>query len=212
MKSELDTWYNPLLKWNVLSDRTKDNIDNIYEMGRVFPDRNNVFRAFRECPYGRVRVVMIFQDPYHDGSATGIATANESNKLSPTLRNMFRELESEYGTCDVNPNLLSWCKQGVLMLNTALTVDQGSPGSHLQMWSKWTTNFIIGLSSSKTLVWVLFGKKIQEYESLISRGIVVKCVHPAAESFKPNAGFFGSNIFKNINKKLGSNIIWNEQI
>lgn len=219
IKEELKSWYQPLIDWEVLTDRTKDNIDIIYENGIILPSRENVFRAFRECEFDNCRVVMIFQDPYPTiGLANGIATATDNNKIPETLKNMFIELKKEYGFvmkygyrfANVEPNLLNWCKQGVLMLNAALTVELGEPGSHLNMWSKWTKRFITELDKNKKVIWVLFGKEIQKYENLIMSNNIIKVVHPVAESYKNNAGFFGSNVFKDINNRLHNKIEWYE--
>ena len=219
MINELESWYKPLLDWGVLTDRTKSNIDLLYENNIVYPKRENVFRAFRESSYNNTKVVMIFQDPYWNGTANGIATAVEGNKIPVTLKNMFIQLQKEYPHtieedyrfANVNPNLNSWCKQGVLMLNTALTVEKDNPGSHLKMWSSWTKTFIEKLDQDKKVVWVLFDKEIQKYSNLIKNGEVLKIVHPAAEAYSGGkAGFFGSDVFKSINNRLTQKIKWHE--
>jgi len=211
MDNQFESWYKPLSKWECITDRTFDALDIIYENGIVYPSRKNVFRAFRECSYESCRVVMIFQDPYSKGNiATGIATAVEGKPIPGSLQVIFKELEIEYGKCTVDPSLLSWSKQGVLLLNAALTVSIGEPSSHLKMWSKWTSKFITGLSTDKSLVWVLFGREIQKYKPLIKRGEVLCVPHPAAELYSGNAGFLNSGIFKNINTHLNKIIKWNE--
>lgn len=202
-------WYPKLVEYNALTDRSFDAIDLIYELGVIYPAKENVFRAFKECPYNRVRVVMIFQDPYHDGRATGISTAVENNPLPVTLKNIFKEITKDYGKPKTDPDLLHWCNQGVLMLNAALTVERKNPGSHLVMWENFTKNLLKGLSLERKLVWVLFGKKIQQHKEYIKQGIVIDAVHPAAEAYSGGtSGFFGSGVFKSINNNLNSKIVW----
>lgn len=206
-------WQELLKEWGCIHDNLYRNIDILYENNIVYPEKDNIFRVFRECTYKNCKVVMLFQDPYHNGSATGIATATERDKVPVTLKNMFKEIKNEYGKCDVSPNLLSWCRQGVLMLNCALTVEKDSPASHLKIWNGWTNSFISGLSSSKDLVWVLVGKPSQNFSKYIQKGIVLNCVHPAAEAYSGgNAGFFGSDIFTRVNNNLHSKIKWYEDV
>lgn len=202
-------WYPKLLEYNALTDRSFDAIDLIYELGTVYPKKENIFKAFEVCPYNKTRVVMIFQDPYHNGRATGISTAVEDEPLPVTLRNIFKEIETDYNKVKTKSNLLHWCNQGVLMLNAALTVEAKNPGSHIVMWEQFTKKLLLGLSSDKNLIWVLFGKKIQEHKNNIKKGVIIDAVHPAAEAYSAGrAGFFGSGVFKRINENLKSQIIW----
>jgi uracil-DNA glycosylase len=204
-------WKQYLLRYNCIHDNLYRNIDILYENDTIYPEKKNIFRAFDCCTVTDVKVVLMFQDPYHNGSATGIATGVDSNPIPTTLQNIFKEIKNEYGKCNINPNLLSWCKQGVLLLNTALTVEKGSPGSHINLWRNWTANFIKGLSSEKSLVWVFFGKEAIKYNKCVTNGVVLECVHPAAEAYSGGtSGFFGSDIFKTINSNLHSKIIWHE--
>ena len=208
-----NTWKEKLLEWGCIHDNLYRNIDIVYENRIVYPAKHNIFRAFDECDYSKCRVVMLFQDSYANESATGIATAVENHRIPITLENMFKEITIEYGKCKVNPNLLSWCKQGVLMLNSALTVEKDSPASHCKLWNDWTTKFVKGFSKERRCVWVLVGRYSKDFSKHISQGVTLDCIHPAAESYKNgNAGFFNSNIFTRINNNLHSKIVWNEEI
>ena len=167
--------------------------------------------------------MILGQDPYHDGSATGLAFANRADrrKVSPSLKNIITAVEIDYGNkhevnvkglLDVDVSLESWAKQGVLLLNTALTVEQGKAGSHTELWKDFTRMFIEMLSRNKSnLVFVLWGKKAQAYEPYI-RGnqTILKAAHPASESYTGgNSGFYTCGHFNIINETLDKPIEWN---
>jgi uracil-DNA glycosylase len=182
----------------------------------VFPAVHNIFRALKEVPFDRVRVVIIGQDPYHDaGSATGLAFDNpKSQKPSPSLRNILREIASDTGTpSKANENNLSYMEhlpgQGVLLLNSAFTVEEGKPGSHLAIWEPFFKELLTSLNKSHTpIVWVLWGKKAQAHKSLITnpKHHVMEGVHPSP--FSARNGFFGGRFFTRINSLLNNAIVW----
>lgn len=199
------------------------NISNalveIRQTNIVLPEVGNplLFQAFRETPYSKVKVVILGQDPYHDGSFNGLAFGNGANtdfktkKLSPSLRNILNEVERTEGL-NANPNLFSWANQGVLLINTAHTVVEGIPGGHLELWKPFTDLVITALNKKPNLVWMLWGSKAQSYVSQISsKHDVLKAGHPSPlNSTHP---FSGCNCFMDCNNILKQYkyepILWN---
>lgn len=194
---------------------------------RVLPDNDNVFTAFKLTPYNDVRVVAIGQDPYHSlcsdkitPVAHGLAFSSQDPfELPPSLKNIFKEVEEDVKNgLELLPDadLSRWAKQGVFLLNTVLTVDQGKPLSHEgKGWEIFTEQVVRTLNHHpRRLVWLLWGKKAQEYKKLIDIGyhLVLEAAHPVAESYRPGAGFFGSKPFSQTNKFLKENynteILW----
>lgn len=181
-----------------------------------YPAPSNIFRAFKECPEDTLKVVFLSQDPYPGSykinnvefpQATGLAFDNSllQPNISGSLRNMLKELSTDI------PNhkqpeisyLGHLPSQGVLLLNTALTVIPGEANSHKELWKEFTEEIIKGISEKKdNIVWVLLGAQAQSYESLITNPThkFVKAVHPSPLS--ANRGFFGSKIFTKINEAL----------
>lgn len=203
----LGTWLEPIRKWGIENtlDATIRSVAIQYHKHTVFPPKSKIFRALAECNYDEVKVVWLGQDPYHDGSATGLAFANEpGTNLSPSLKILKKEWQSNQVSEEFDPTLLSYAHQGVLFLNTALTVLEASPLSHADIWKDWTREFLSNLSADKTdLVYVLFGKKAQGWKNHITHGHVLNIVHPAAESYTPEPrGFYGSRLFDKTNSKL----------
>jgi uracil-DNA glycosylase len=204
----LGSWITPIREWGLepVMERTLRAVIGQFRTKTVFPPKSKIFRAFVACPYDKVSVVFIGQDPYHDGSATGLCFANEGkDKLSPSLDVMKREWETNITRGEeFDPTLIKWADQGVLLLNTALTVEQGEPKSHMELWKHWTANFLEKLSEANPdLCYVMFGRKAQEWQSHIVHGHVLKVVHPAAEVYSNgNAKFFGCRFFDVVNDQL----------
>jgi len=178
----------------------------------IYPATHTVFRAFKEIPFEDVRVVILGMDPYHDGSATGIAFDNPKNgKISPSLRNILKEIEEDTGKPSIGfDNSSSYLEhlpsQGVLLLNTALTVEKGNPGSHLDTWKSFTYNVIKALSKKEKLIWVLWGKKAQKFKPNINpKHIIIESAHPSPFSYRL---FKGCKCFTQVNDKLAKPIIW----
>ena len=125
-------------------------VDNEYKLAeqqdkdelvlKVFPEKQNIFRCFRYCSPKHTRIVLIGQDPYHgEGQATGLCFGvNPNCKIPPSLSNIAKEMESDIGKSLNDTTLEKWSQQGVLLLNTALTVQEHSPGSHIKIWSEFT--------------------------------------------------------------------------
>ena len=174
---------------------------------RIYPPEEEVFSAFDLTPFGRVRVLLLGQDPYvRAGQAHGLCfSVREEVKVPPSLRNVFKELASDVG-CFVPDNgfLVHWAKQGVLMLNTILTVRDGEPLSHAGRGWETFTDAVIGSVSAKPkpVVFVLWGGPAQKKIQLIDteRHVIVKAAHPSPLS--ATRGFLGSKPFSAINRAL----------
>ena len=198
-------------------------IAKLRETTTIYPDRKDIFKAFRLTPFNEVKVVILGQDCYHDGSADGLAFSNsKSTTISPSLKNILKEIEDEFpenkdiithGRLDLQ-DLSRWSKQGVLLLNAALTVEKGKAGSHLELWKPFTIKILQTLNTKNDIIWLFLGKESQIYAKFATNitHSILKVSHPAAEVYKSNAGFFGSNCFKKINFELlarnRKEIIW----
>ncbi len=178
-----------------------------YATKTVFPPASHIFAAFDFCPLDILKVVILGQDPYHTpGVANGLAfSANSGNKIPPSLQNIFKEIITEFGgTMPTSPDLTFWAQQGVLLLNTSLTVLQGQPMSHQgQGWETFTDAVIHKVSQNKTnLVFLLWGAHAQKKETLIDsqKHLILKSPHPSP--FSVHSGFFGNNHFRKCNEYL----------
>lgn len=192
----------------------KEKLDVCYTYGTVYPARKNIFRAFRDTPLLDARVLILGQDPYHDGVATGLAfDVGDSPKINPSLRNIQKEIKGSVGPLKKEGgNLSHWAEQGVLLLNTILTVDAGNPKSHHGYgWEKFiaaTLNALNFRGTSDPLVIMLWGKAAQEYERFFTmpNQLVLKAPHPAAEAYAGGkAGYFGCGHFAKANNFLIQN-------
>lgn len=179
------------------------------ERFKVFPQRDFVFRALREVDFGQVRVVILGQDPYHGpGQAIGFSFAvpNTLAKKPPSLRNIFKEMASDLGVAPSleRSELSGWARQGVLLLNTVLTVREGEPLSHRGIgWETFTDAVIKALDARpEPLVFLLWGAHARQKKALVtqSRHRVIESAHPSPLS--AYNGFFGSRPFSQINRQL----------
>lgn len=194
----------------------KWNIQHTLPQGESYPSKENVFRAFT-LPLEEVKVVILGQDPYHDGSATGLAFDNKiGSKISPSLRNILSEVYDDMG-CTVQFNSNSWLEhwhaQGVLLLNTALTVEPGKPGSHVEHWRNFTLDVIEQLSTKSDLIWILWGTHAQSFKPFINRDhFVIESGHPSPLARGAKVPFKGSKPFSRANQiltELGKTpIVW----
>ncbi len=178
-----------------------------YLQGPVFPPPSKVFRAFELVKPEEVRVVILGQDPYHTpGVADGLAFSSmPGNPVPPSLSNMFKEIEAEFGIrCERSPDLTRWAKQGVLLLNASLSVRSGAANSHADFgWHLFTDAVIAAVSrASEHVVFILWGSFAGKKEALIdwTRHLVLKSAHPSPLS--ATKGFFGNNHFKIANEYL----------
>lgn len=180
-----------------------------YKGRDIFPSYENIFRAFKECPLDQLKVVWLGQDPYHDGKATGLSMGVEGDRIPPTLRILSLCCEYEYGTPITDFSLLSWAKQGILLLNAALTVERKKPNSHTKFWSSYMKELLQSIADAKKdAVWVLLGKNAQELIEPIN-GInpdnVIKNPHPMVAQYSGDIdGYTHRQLFSQINIKLSN--------
>jgi uracil-DNA glycosylase len=181
-----------------------------YTTGIIYPNPKDVFRAFDLCPFDTVRVVIIGQDPYHGPKqANGLCFAvHEGIALPPSLKNIFKEIESDLGVKpEPNGDLSRWAKQGVLLLNATLTVRAAVPGSHQKKgWELFTDAAIQKLSDErKHLVFLLWGNYAKQKGAVIDRTkhLVLEAAHPSP--FSVQNGFFGCKHFSKANEYLKKN-------
>ena len=186
-------------------------LNNEYATYKIYPEAKNVFNALNLVKYDDVKVVIIGQDPYHQPhQAHGLCfSVLEGTKLPPSLQNIFKEIEDETGKKpNTNGNLTSWAKQGVLLLNSVLTVRESCPNSHKNKgWELITSKIIKLLSERKDpVIFLLWGANAIQLGNDIdrSRHYVLTCAHPSPLS--AYNGFFGCGHFNKTNeilRKLG---------
>ncbi len=178
-----------------------------YKSGKVFPPPKDIFRAFDLCPFDKVRVVILGQDPYHgEKQANGLSFAvHEGIQLPPSLQNIFKEIKTDLGYEPTkNGDLSRWAQQGVLLLNATLTVRAATPGSHQgKGWEEFTDAAIKALSDQREhLVFILWGNYAKKKGAVIDRSkhFVIESPHPSP--FSAYNGFFGSKPFSKANEYL----------
>lgn len=184
------------------------------ENGRI--TATNIFRALDLTPLDEVRVVILGQDPYHEeGEANGLAfSVYHGVKMPPSLRNMFKELSDDIGTpLREDTDLSDWARQGVLLLNTALSVIEGNANSMAKVWEPFTDRLIQLIDENKEpVIFVLWGANARKKKALIknNKELIVESAHPSPLS--AYRGFFGSKPYSKINAMLSSlgqaEIIW----
>lgn len=183
-----------------------------YRSASVFPKSLDLFRAFNETPFDSVRVVILGQDPYHgEGQAMGLSfSVPEEIRIPPSLKNIYKELESdlEISTPRRSGDLSHWARQGVLLLNSTLSVRKGEAGSHQgKGWEQFTDRVIETLSNEKEhLVFILWGNYAKSKGARIDRGkhLVIESAHPSPLS--AHNGFFGSKPFSKTNTYLSEHL------
>ena len=174
---------------------------------RVFPEEKNVFNALELTPFESVKVVILGQDPYHGfGQAHGLSfSVQKGIPLPPSLKNIYKELQEDIGgELPTEGDLSHWAKQGVLLLNTVLTVEEGNANSHKGMgWERLTNRLIESLNElNHPVIFILWGKPAQDKEKLITNPnhVILKAPHPSPLS--AYRGFFGSKPFSKVNEIL----------
>ncbi|MDO8623780.1 MAG: uracil-DNA glycosylase [bacterium] len=185
-----------------------DFVKKEYKNEMVYPPPKHIFYAFDLCPFDKVKVVILGQDPYHGkGQANGLCFAvNEGTALPPSLQNIFKEVESDIGEPIKNKtgDLSRWAKQGILLLNATLTVRASLAGSHQgKGWERFTDAAIRALSEDREhLVFVLWGNYAKQKGAHIDRSkhLVLESAHPSP--FSAHNGFFGSKPFSKTNAYL----------
>lgn len=176
------------------------------EKGPFFPEESLVFRALELTP--KPKVIILGQDPYHgEGEANGLAFGiNPNKKIPPSLRNILKELKNDLSIECQNLSLEGWATQGVLLLNTVLTVQPNKPGSHFGIgWEVFTDNIIKEHADIGNKVFILWGKKAQSKKHLINsnKNCILESNHPSPLSAN-RGGFFGTKPFSKANAFLES--------
>ncbi|MDQ1234974.1 uracil-DNA glycosylase [Paenibacillus sp. SORGH_AS306] len=198
LKDEMEKpYFQQLMTW----------LDQEYEEAVVYPPRDLLFQAFRLTPYAEVKAVILGQDPYHGaGQAEGLSfSVMPGVRVPPSLRNIYIELKEDLNIPTPNHgSLVQWGKEGVLLLNTALTVRESKPASHRgKGWEQFTDAVIHALNDrSEPMAFLLWGNHAAEKESFIDqeRHLIIRSAHPSP--FAARKGFFGSKPFSRTNEFL----------
>jgi uracil-DNA glycosylase len=185
-------------------------LDHQKKLGKtIFPEESLIFNAFNQASFEDIHVVILGQDPYHGSNqAHGLSfSVSDGIKLPPSLKNIFKELESDIGKeIPKSGNLIHWAKQGILLLNASLTVEENKPMSHSKIgWNLFTDAIIKKISQEKTnVIFILWGKFAQEKEKLIDpeKHFILKAAHPSPLS--AYNGFWGCKHFSKTNELLKS--------
>ena len=190
--------------------KLREFLKSEYSTKRVYPPMNDIYNALRYTSYTDTRVVILGQDPYHGaGQAHGLCfSVLPGVKFPPSLANIFKELSDEYGMEPPKTGeLTGWAKQGVLLLNTTLTVREGLPQSHKgRGWEKFTDRVIAHVNSfDRPIVYLLWGANARSKKALITnpRHLVLESPHPSPLS--ACSGFFGNGHFLSANRFLEKN-------
>lgn len=195
---------NPYLDSEDFYKTMQKLIKFVQEDKRFTPKMKDWFKTFTHCKYNDVKVIFIGQDPYPQvGVADGISfSCSYTMKEQPSLRHIFNSLEKQYPGYNRNPDLTRWSEQGVLMLNTALTVEINKIGSHYSLWRSFTEHLLKSISTEKSqLVVVLLGKKAQEWKKYLTNHIIIEVEHPAAAAYKGGV-WNDQDLFIRINNTL----------
>lgn len=189
--------------WKIAAERKKK---------KIYPEKgeDTFLKVFRVTPLEKVKVVIIGQDPYHDGSFDGLAFSNRESKVrpSPSLKRILTEVERDvYNNFNLNTtsniSLYRWAEQGVLLLNTAHTVVSGSPGSHLHYWREFTKEVVNAVCHKRdNVVWLLWGSHAHKIEQYITNKthVIIKSGHPSP--LNTTNPFKGCGCFSMCNKEL----------
>ena len=189
-----------------------NKINQLYDKKVVYPEQDNIFKALKLTPYSNVKVVIVGQDPYHgEKEANGLSfSVSPGIKLPPSLKNIYKELYDDLKIDRKdNGDLTDWAEQGVLLLNTVLTVEKDKPASHRNIgWELFTDYIIKTLNEKKEpIVFILWGNFAKNKAKLITnqRHLIITSSHPSP--FSARYGFFGSKPFSKANNFLISNDI-----
>lgn len=187
-------------------------IEKEYQNKTIYPKKENIYNALKLTPYENVKVVIVGQDPYHgENEAHGLSfSVQKGIKLPPSLKNIYKELLNDLNIIEPNcGDLTSWAKEGVLLLNSVLTVEKDKPASHAKIgWNKYTDYIIQKINEKeKPVVFILWGNFAKTKRELITnpKHLVITSAHPSP--FSARNGFFGSKPFSKTNEFLKENNI-----
>lgn len=189
-----------------------DKVKEEYKKYTCYPAHENIFNALKSTPYSKVKIVILGQDPYHgEGEAHGLSfSVQEGIKLPPSLQNIYKELYDDLGIKNgPSGDLTPWTKEGVLLLNSVLTVRKDMPASHKDLGWQLLTDHIIKLINLKKepVVFILWGNFARSKKVFITnpKHLVIESTHPSP--FSARNGFFGSKPFSKANNFLKKNNI-----
>jgi uracil-DNA glycosylase len=205
-------------EWVCFFDENKEELDTILnkiENVNYYPKTKNIFRVFKLAP-SKIKLVIIGQDPYinveiingkEKPQAIGYSfSVPKTHKIPPSLKNIFKEINSDYPDCKFNHgNLKKWCKNGIFLLNASLTVLPKKSNSHQALWKEFTNNVITFLNNYDNIIYLLMGKDAINKKQFITNKThkIFETVHPSPLS--AYNGFFGCGVFKKINIYLEEN-------
>ena len=208
-----DTWEKELQQ--IFDDEFFIKLTNIvkdeYKNYKIYPPGKDIFNSFNLCPFNKVKIVILGQDPYHGkNQANGLCfSVNKGISIPPSLKNIYKELKNNFSDFEYeNGDLSHWASQGVLLLNSILTVRKGFPGSHKDIgWEKFT-DLVINIISKrkKNIVFLLWGSFAKSKINLIenkNQHLILSSTHPSP--FSAYNGFFSCNHFKKTNDYLKKN-------
>lgn len=197
---ELDISWQNIIKplWFKYGEDIENNLNNeIKNKLKIFPEVYNIFNSFKLCNFNNINVIILGMDPYINiNEAHGLAFSVENNKKTPpSLKNIFKELKNSHNIERVNTNLTDWADQGVLLLNTSLSVREKSSGSHIKIWFNFMNELIkLIFENQKNCVFMLWGNHAKIFRQYINENenLVLTHTHPSPLSRKP---FIGCNHF-----------------
>ena len=175
----------------------------------IFPPQENIFECMNICEFNNLKVILLGQDPYHQkGQAMGLSfSVPENTKIPPSLVNIYKELKTDCNLENSDGDLTKWAEQGVLLLNTSLTVRESCPNSHQKYWRPFTDNLIKYISDNKEgMVFLLWGGNAKDKKKLIdvNKHYVLEANHPSPLSAN-RGGWFGCKHFSKTNEYLKKN-------
>jgi uracil-DNA glycosylase len=213
------TWSELFEKWlpklTVILKQIFINKNSSNIATKIFPTPENIFRVFR-MSVDEIKIVLLGQDPYHgEGQANGLAFAvNRGTQIPPSLRNIFKELKYEFPDRNYNfahGDLSRWQdEEGIFLINTSLTVIEGKPNSHSNLWEEFTDDVIKYINdkrcgdynkSKNKIVYLLLGRNAQNKAKFVDMDKVIKAAHPSPLS--ANNGFLNTDVFKRVENSLG---------
>jgi len=198
------------MKHSAFFKKLLEKVNRLYRERTVYPPKKHLFRAFELTPYEEVKIVILGQDPYHQkGQAMGLAFSVQPDvQIPPSLKNIYKELENDLGVPPKDHgDLTNWAKQGVLLLNTTLTVEDSTPGAHHGLGWETFTDFVIQTLDrhEKPLVFMLWGAPARKKKALLknSKHLVLEASHPSPLS--AHRSFLGCGHFSKANRFLKRN-------
>jgi uracil-DNA glycosylase len=210
-----EDWKNIVLEagWGTHLDEISIFLKDEYAKKKIYPSCENIFNAYNACSFQDTRVVILGQDPYHQiNQANGLCfSVPEGVSFPPSLKNINKELQIDLGVSLASGNLIHWAQQGVLLINSILTVEDSSPGSHANIgWLSFTKLILNELNHRKSgVVFLLWGNYAQKLGKNLdpTKHHIIKSAHPSPLSAN-KGGWFGTKPFSKANSFLDQPILW----